>query len=403
MSVSAYPFWDGEDRKGMPSIYLGHKGFVDAGHEVLFVKPGPVTREYDLDGIRMHEFRFPTSPLTGRFQWLHRLTLKIYWVAFVLWGGVVVLRLASRFRPHVVYGQFFHGAPLAWLVGRVHHIPNITRMYGTFLARVIDSPRKWLWYEEVLAFKIPCTCMIMTNDGTRGDDVARALGMPQSRLKFWRNGVRKSMFDPTVDRAAFKASLGVPASHATILMLCRLERWKGVDRLIAALPAIVARQPEITAVIVGEGEEREALEAQAQALGVSAHVRFVGAVYHEEIAWYLNAADLFVSLYHHSNVGNPLLEALCCGKCIVTLNNGATGKLIAHQHTGWLVEEDDLAALPDVIGRLLADRDLRDRLAGAARRYAEAELDEWPARIRREITMVEEMVAQWARERSGNV
>lgn len=393
MSVSAYRFWDGEDRKGMPSIYLEHKAFVDAGHDVLYVYPGPERRVWDCDGVRMHQFRlrYPTVP--GRFLWTHRLSLKIFWWVFLVFGTWHAWRLARGFKPDVIYGQFFYGAPVAWLIGRVRRIPNITRMYGTFLFPWVD---KWwgrlLRYDEALAFRIPCAYFIMTNDGTRGDDCARALGMPPERLKFWRNGVNKEMRDSAFDKAAFKAAHDIPPHHALIVTICRLERWKGVDRLIAALPAVLASAPDTTAVVVGDGDELDALRKQAAELGVAGAVRFTGAVRHEETVAYMNAADVFVSLYHLSNVGNPLIEAIACGRCIVTLDNGATAKLVRAGETGTLIAEDRLDTLPGILVGLLRDPERRARFERAAYEYGQAHLQTWPERLAMEVDLVETLV-----------
>ncbi|MGB7218063.1 MAG: glycosyltransferase family 4 protein [Vicinamibacterales bacterium] len=393
LSISACPFWDVEDRKGMPSIYLGHKVFVDAGHEVTFVHPGRERRIYDYDGIRMHQFRLRFPIVPARHIWLHRLSLKLYYPVFVLRAAIEALRVCRTFAPDVVYGQLFQAVPVAWFIGRVRGVPNITRMYGTFLAPWLHSWKRILRFDEALAFKFPCAYLVMTNDGTRGDECAAALGVPPERLKFWRNGVDKAIRDPQFDRCSFKASLGIPNEHKIALALCRLERWKGVDRLIAALPAVLSQVHDVTVLIVGDGSDRDMLQRMAQESGVAAHVRFVGSVCHEKIGSYLNAADVFVSLYHYSNVGNPLLEALSCGKCVVSIDNGATGKLIENGKTGLLLKEDRLDELPDALVRVLTDDALRKRLSDAALAYASEHFQTWPERLQMEVELVERLVA----------
>jgi len=282
LSLSPVPFWDAEDRKGMPSIYLGHRAFVEAGHQVLFAVPGRRTRTYDYDGIRVHEFRLPIPIAPSRHRWLHRLSHKIRWLAFLIVGTITGFRLGRRFRPDVVYGQFYHAAPVAWLLARLWKVPNITRMYGTFLFPYLHSFRGRLRkFDEALAFKIPCSYLIMTNDGTRGGDCAAALGVPAERLRLWRNGVDLELYHPDLEGVGVKNELVIPPDHKLILALSRLESWKRVDRLITALPPVVQEYPQVTAVIVGDGEDRVALEALARRLGVERHVRFVGMVQHD--------------------------------------------------------------------------------------------------------------------------
>lgn len=393
MSVSPYPFWDDEDRKGMPSIFLGQKAFVDAGHEVLYAFPSKETKRYEYEGIKIQEFSFRFPVFSPTHINLHRLSQKAYYYAFVLYATFIVLKLCREFKPDVIYGHFFHAAPVAWAAGKIRHIPNITRMYGTFLFPwLFPLWKRLLKIEDLLAFKVPCKYFIMTNDGTRGDECAEILGMPKERLKFFRNGVNTNMYDPSFDKNKFKADLSIPSNHKLILALSRLVRWKRVDRLVTALPAILKECPETTAVIVGDGDQQEMLESFCKEHNIQDRVRFMGAVYHEEVSHFLNAADIFVSLYELSNVGNPTLEALCCGKCIVSINNGATGKLIQNGKTGLLLEERELDKLPAIIIDLLKNDSKRLLFGRAALEYAQRNLQTWPERVKMEVDLIEQLV-----------
>ncbi len=377
----------------MPSIYLGHKAFVEAGHEVLFAVPGPRARTYQYDGIEVHEFRLPVPIVPQRHLWLHRLSLKVRWVAFLMVATIIGLRLGRRFRPHVVYGQFYPAAPVAWLLGRIWRIPNITRMYGTFLFPFVHSRLGRLRkFDEVLAFKIPCSYLIITNDGTRGAECAAALGVPAEHVRFWRNGVDRTLFERPSDSRALRDRLSIPRDHKVILALSRLVDWKRVDRLLLALPPVLDRCPETTTLIVGDGDERPNLERLSVQLGVQDRVRFVGLVPHADVPQFMHVADLFVSLYDLSNAGNPLLEALCCGKCVVSLNNGGTGEINREAEVGILLEEGELAGLPAVIVELLQDDQKRRRFEEAARAYARKHIQTWKERMQMEVTMITHLV-----------
>lgn len=390
--------WDDAVGVGMPSIFLGQHAFVDAGHRVRFLYPGRDNRKYEYQGVELHQFRFRWPVASPRHRWLHRITAKIYTWAFLPAAFTAAYRSARDMRPDVIYGHFYPAAPVAWLLARLLRMPNVTRMYGTFLHAWL-SPwwKRILKFEEALAFRIPCAYLIMTNDGTRGDDCAHALGTPAHRFKFWRNGIDKSVYQPDVDVDAFKRALEIPATDRIVMSITRLVEWKGVHRLIAALPAVLDQFPGVTAIIVGDGDERRRLESMARDLGVASKVRFVGAIPHSQTPEYMNAADVFVSLYRVSNVGNPLLEALCCGRCIVTLSNGATPKLIEHGVTGILVDEGRLDELPRALIDVLRDGEKRRRLAAAARRYAVEHLQTWPERTAMEIRLIEDLVREQGR------
>ncbi len=401
LSLSPTPLWDVEDQKGMPSLFLGQKAFVEAGHGAIFAYGGKVDRNYDYHGITMVELRIPHFEISSERIWLHRLAEKLFWVFFLIFGFFKGYALCRKHRPDVVYGHFYYGAPVAWLLGKIWRIPNITRMYGTFLFPALGSFwRKARKLDEVLAFKIPCAYFIMTDDGTRGDDCARTFGVPEAKLKFWRNGVNKDIYDPNVDIMALKASLSIPENHLLIVAVCRLSLWKGVHRLIEALPGVLRETPNVTTVIVGDGEERGNLENLCRQLNVEKNVHFLGMILHDEVPKFLNSADIFVSLYDYSNVGNPLLEAMCCGKCIVTLDVGATGRLIQDGKNGVLLNMEDLPRLSTVLGSLIKDETRRTSLGKAARRYAEMNFWSWSERVKAEVSLIEELVKNGKARRS---
>ena len=403
LSISPYPFWDEEDRKGMPSIYLGHKAYVDAGHEVIYLYCGRSSRDYTYDGIQMKQFWLPLPALPAmRYRWLTRLMVKAHYSIFQVAGLIHGFRVCREFRPDVIYGQFGHAIPVAWILGRLFGVPNVSRMYGTFLYRYVHTLLGRLRKpEEVIAFKTPASYLIITNDGTMGAACAEALHVPRERVKFWRNGVDREIYLPGYDAGPLKDELGIPRSHKIILALSRLESWKRVDRLIRALPRVVARAPETTAVIVGGGNERAALERLADELAVRQHVRFAGEVLHADTPRYLNAADIFVSLYDVSNVGNPLLEALRCGRCIVSLDIGGTREVIPDDSVGILLKTEALDLLPDILSDLLLDDAKRARLQRATLARAEHVLRTWPERTRMEVELIERLVAGWHRPTRG--
>lgn len=97
------------------------------------------------------------------------------------------------------------------------------------------------------------------------------------------------------------------------MTLSRLQAGKRVNLAIDALAEVVKSHPEAKLVIVGYGEERKNLEEQVCALGLEKHVIFTGKISHELVYDYLQRADVFISLYSASNLGNPLLK-LCAAE-----------------------------------------------------------------------------------------
>jgi glycosyltransferase involved in cell wall biosynthesis len=175
---------------------------------------------------------------------------------------------------------------------------------------------------------------------------------------------------------------------------CVLLPWKRVDRAIRALPDIRRRLPEALLVVVGDGEERGSLERLARELHVADAVRFEGAVPQADIRRYLWAADVFLSLNDLSNVGNPLLEAMACGKPIVTIDSGATAELVRDGETGLLLTTGEQRRVAEAVLRLATEKTLRRRVAKGARAYATANFWTWEQRLAAELEEVESLAGK---------
>jgi glycosyltransferase involved in cell wall biosynthesis len=150
-----------------------------------------------------------------------------------------------------------------------------------------------------------------------------------------------------------------------LLFVGRLVPYKGVDVLLQALRHVAA-----TALIVGDGPQRAALEAMAAHAGVASRVRFLGSVDDETVAAHLHACDALVlpSVTRAETFGVVQLEAMACGKPVVSTNL-PTGVPWVNRagDTGLVVEPNDPAALAGALTTLLADADLRRRMGERAR------------------------------------
>lgn len=151
-----------------------------------------------------------------------------------------------------------------------------------------------------------------------------------------------------------------------VLFVGRLVPYKGVDVLLDALSKLDA-----TAMIVGDGPERAALEAQAHALGISGGVTFLGSVGDEELAALYRACDVFVlpSVTRQEAFGVVQLEAMAAGKPVVSTDVGTgVGWVNRDGETGFVVPPRDAVALRDALSRLLGDAALRTNMGDAAMR-----------------------------------
>lgn len=160
--------------------------------------------------------------------------------------------------------------------------------------------------------------------------------------------------------------------HKVMLSLCRLVPNKGVDTVIAALPAIAQTVPEVRLLIAGDGEDRGRLEAMVDRLGVRARVRFLGRVPNEEVPALFTMADVFVMASREERpcvegFGLVFLEAGACETAVVGARSGGIPDAILEGKTGFLVSPAAPQELADAVTRLLSDPELAARFGRTAR------------------------------------
>lgn len=140
------------------------------------------------------------------------------------------------------------------------------------------------------------------------------------------------------ERAAVRRELGV--GHGPLLLTVkRLHEVAGHDVLLQAAARLSAAQSDAQFWIVGEGDRRPALEAQARSLGLGSRVRFLGLLGNETLWRLYAAADLFVLPSRLESWGTVMLEALACGTRVVATDT--VGGVEVHEHFA-----DDVALAP---------------------------------------------------------
>jgi glycosyltransferase involved in cell wall biosynthesis len=185
------------------------------------------------------------------------------------------------------------------------------------------------------------------------------------------NALNFRRFDAVrADRAAARVALGLPPHAPVIGTVGRLVAVKGYRYLLAALPAVLAQQPEAHLVIVGDGVEGPALQAQAQTLGIAARVHFTGA--RADVEMLLGTFDLFASTSLVEGLPTVVLESMAARVPVVVSAVPGNLELISDGETGIVTPVADPPALATAIVAALAEPERMRRLAATAYRQARA-------------------------------
>ena len=134
----------------------------------------------------------------------------------------------------------------------------------------------------------------------------------------------------TAGKMAVRRALGLPETAQILLSIRRLAPRMGLDKLIEAMPEIIARRPDACLVIGGTGPEAGRLQALVEALHLENHVRLAGFIPADQLVSYYQAADLFVlPTLALEGFGLVTTEALSCGLPVIGTPIGATPEILA--------------------------------------------------------------------------
>lgn len=189
------------------------------------------------------------------------------------------------------------------------------------------------------------------------------IGVPAELLRTVPNGIRPR--GPGPGRAAARRALGLDDGQPVVLAVGRFLAQKGHRYLVAAVPELLRRFPDVAVVLVGDGVLREQLVRQVTELGVADHVHLTG--FRSDARMLLDAADVFALPSRQEAMPLAALEAMEAGRPVVATRVSGSAEVVVDGETGLLVPPGDSAALAHALGELLADPE-RGRRYGTAGR-----------------------------------
>jgi PEP-CTERM/exosortase A-associated glycosyltransferase len=341
---------------------------------------GPAVEE--IDGLTFHRTPGSASGLPGVREWREVGQL-----------AAAIEALIEHWRPDVIHA---HSPALCGLAAeraaRRHGIPVVYEIRAFWEDAAVEngagragSLKYRLTRELENRAVAEADAVVTICRGLRDDLVAR--GFPGDTITIVPNGVDLTLFgDPPPRDAPLASKLGL-AKGPVIGFIGSFYDYEGLDVLIAAMPALIARVPAAKLLLVGGGPMEAALKAQAEASPAASAIRFVGRVPHDEVERYYSLTDVLAYPRKASRLTElvtPLkpLEAMAQGKLVAASAVGGHRELIADGVTGALFGPDDPQACADALASLLADKRGWPALRKAARRHV-AEHHDWARNIQR--------------------
>ena len=242
----------------------------------------------------------------------------------------------------------------SWLKIRRREHPVLVRTRHVSIPVPNDPGTRWLYRQA--------TARIVTTGDALRAQLIRDNGIDPERIDSVPTGIDPGRYAAR-DRAGARKALGLPLDLPLIGIVATLRSWKGHRYLLEALPLMT--RSGACAVVVGDGAQRTALEAQRRALALDDRVIFVG-LQHDVAPW-LAAFDIFV-LPSYANEGVPqaLLQAMMARLPCVTTAVGGIPEIAHDGMTACIVPAEDPRALAVAIDALLAHPAEARRLADNA-------------------------------------
>lgn len=189
-------------------------------------------------------------------------------------------------------------------------------------------------------------------------ELALGWGIPDERITLVPNPVSAPAELPP--RAELRRRHGLEGP--TLVFAGRLAPQKALDVALDAL----ARTPEVTLLIAGDGPEESRLREHATELGLDGRVHFLGPQPRAVVFELLRAADGALLTSEWENFPHMVVEALAVGTPVLATAVGGVGEIVRHEANGVLLPAGDVDAIAAAIERYFADDGLRERLRASA-------------------------------------
>lgn len=335
--------------------------------EVLFAAPRGVNTDYADQGL---PFRVARIPLAMP-HWDPLIPRSMYKYLRALWHVYALCRRERVTQIHCA--KVLPEGCVAWGMQQLTSIPYIVYAHGEEILIGMTS-RKLAW----LLPKIYNGAAAIIANSRNTKTLLESIGVESAKIHIVHPGVNSELFNVTAEAVACLKKHHQVEQAQLLLTVGRLQRRKGHDIVIQALPAILQQVANLRYLIVGLGEEQQYLAQMAHEYGVADRVIFAGQVTDEELAAYYAACDVFIMANRQigpdiEGFGMVYLEAGAACKPVIGGVSGGTDDAIVDQVTGLRVDGSSVKAVTEAVVTLCTDQETARAMGAAGRRRVEQE------------------------------
>ena len=353
IGIVCYPTFGGS---GVLATELG-KALAEKGHEIHFITyQQPVRLNGFHANIFYHEVRVPTYPLFDYPP--YELALASTMVDVILNHDLDLIH-AHYAIPHAS-AAYTAKQIVKQKTGR--SVPVITTLHGTDITLVGKDPS----FEPVITFCI------------NESDAVTAVSESLRKSTFEHFKVNREIevvpnfIVPNMDTTRVNEEMRSKYATKDEVILCHISNFRKVKRVedcVRVFRKVLDSGIKAKLLLVGDGPERESVEALCRELGTCQHTLMLGK--QEKIEEILSITDVFLLPSASETFGLAALEAMSCKVPVVSSNIGGIPELNVHDETGYLCNLGDVDTMADYTVQILSNDELKARLSKNARKHAE--------------------------------
>jgi glycosyltransferase involved in cell wall biosynthesis len=254
-------------------------------------------------------------------------------------------------RPHHIYCGHVKLATLTEFFSRLFNIPYTVLTYGKEVWNPLPSGEKQALQNAQQIWTISRysgTCLSSAND------------INPEKIAILPCVVDSEQFTPGEKPRELLAKYQLDNARVlfTVARLWSGDIYKGVDVTIRALPQILKVFPDVKYLVVGRGDDQSRLQQLTEELGVADKVIFAGFVPNQELVAHYRVADAYI-MPSQEGFGIVYLEAMCCGKPVLSGNADGSADPLQDGLLGWQVPHRDVDAVTQGCIEILQGSDLR--------------------------------------------
>jgi D-inositol-3-phosphate glycosyltransferase len=229
-----------------------------------------------------------------------------------------------------------------------------------------EEPALRIQSEKEIVSAVNC---IVTSTQEGKNNLVQLYQSQPEKVRVIPAGVDLDLFHPA-DREEARRALDLEEYRRVLLFAGRLQPFKGLDLLLHAMTYLPNHGTTRLLVVggnAGKTDELMKMNSLVNELGIGSMVGFVGAVEHDKMPTFYNAADICIVPSYHESFGMVAVEALASGTPVVASRVGGLATIVKDGETGYLFDERSPEQLATYLCLLMSENEIRRSMAGAAR------------------------------------